>query len=102
MYYSQNLGLEWTQHFATLTGRIGRLKFPGHVFRDRTNTRHPFFSKVPNLSTYFIKLQVYIITYVDGKGLHERTCLVEIELKQGERIREKQDSGFLDINAWNS
>ena len=49
------------------------------------------------------KLQVYIITYVvDGKGLHETTCLVEIELKQGERIREKQDSGFLDTNAWNS
>ena len=39
------LGLERTQHFATLPGRTGHLKFPGHVLPDRTNTGPPFFSK---------------------------------------------------------
>ena len=29
-------------------------------------------------------------------------CMVEIEVKQDERIRKEQDSGFLDTNAWNS
>ena len=39
------LGLERTQHFATLPGRTGRFKFPGHVLQDRTNTGLPFLVK---------------------------------------------------------
>ena len=39
------LGLERTQHFATLPGWTGRLKFPGHILPDRTYTGPPFLVK---------------------------------------------------------
>ena len=40
-----NIGLEWTQDFATLPGRTGHPKFSGHVLPDRTNTGPPFLVK---------------------------------------------------------
>ena len=40
------LGLERTQDFANLPDRAGHLNFPGHVLPDRTNTGHPYFSKI--------------------------------------------------------